>query len=800
MDRTIGNSGPTGLPDPAEIGGLSASEAEQSVEAGRVKAARKRETRSVGQIVRDNCLTLFNGVNLSLAVLIALFGDVRHTLFLGVALCSALIGIIQALRAKRMLERLSILRESRVEAVRGGAIIRVRPECVATDDILRLRAGDQVTADGFCTHTSGLLVNEALITGEADEVEKRPGDAVWSGSFVTAGAAYVRVTAVGEDSFAAHLSAEAKKEKKHRSRLVRTLGQIIKILTIALVPTGAVLFTVERVRGLSLEAAVTGTAAALVGMIPQGLILLTNVAFAVGVVNLGRRKTLVQSLSSIEALARVDILCLDKTGTITGGDMTVSRIIPLGGCGETAAADMLTRLCAVLPEENATIAALKKRFPLDAEAPASPLPIKVIPFTSSRKTSGAVFSGETLMLGAASHLPLQDTALCEQAEELACGGDRVLALARGGEDGLSMRGAALIVMEDTVRPEARDTFARFQSQGVALKVISGDSAAAAAGIARRAGVARAEDSLDCSGYAADGGDRGPMSEGKKKLTSKDAGKTVFGRVSPHQKRTLIRLMRASGHTVAMTGDGVNDVLALKEADCGVAMAGGSEAARTVADLVLLSSDFSAMLPAVNEGRRVINNIGKVAVLYLTKSMFSALLALIFIFLRGPYPFKPIQLTLIGVLTIGIPSFFLTLEPNHRPIRDNLIKTVAAEAVPTALAIVMHVLLARGLGVLLQCTQSEISTVCAFVTGALMLALVCRAAYPFQKGRGMLCAGVISAFLAAFAFFPGVFEFSGLFGTTGLAAAVLSASGIIFVWALRKLLGYFVKKSSRYRNI
>jgi len=807
MDQTQDNSSLTQLPDPAEIGGLPAAEAEDRLKTRRDNTNRPRGNRTVGQIVRGNCLTLFNGVNLGLAVLIVIFGDIRHTLFFGVALCSTLIGIVQELRAKRMLDRLSILRETDVEAVRGGETVRIRPAQIVPDDILRLRAGDQITADGVCTHVLGLLVNEALITGEADEVEKRPGDSLWSGSFVTAGAAYIRVTAVGRDSLADQLSMEAKKEKKQKSQLVQTLGLIVKILTIVLIPVGLILFAAETHRGLSLEAAVTGTAAALVGMIPQGLILLTNVAFAVGVVNLGKRKTLVQSLPCIEALARVDVLCLDKTGTITDGSLAVSSVIPLNDHTEAEAAYLLTRLLAALPDDNATAAALREAFPPVLEEITSVIPVKIIPFTSSRKYSGAVFPGETILLGAASHLPLRDDTLCEQAEELARDGGRVLTLVHGGEDGASLSAVALIVLESVVRPEARDTFACFQSQGVTLKVISGDSAAAASGIARQAGIARAE---DCCELRVESGElRVEESRSERQISSYTenntshfstlnsllAERTIFGRVSPWQKRALIRLMRANGHTVAMTGDGVNDVLALKEADCGVAMAGGNEAARAVADLVLLNSDLTAMIPAVNEGRRVINNIEKMASLYLSKTLFSALLALIFIFLGGPYPFTPIQLTLIGALTIGIPSFVLTLEPDYRPIKGNLLRTAATDAAPTALAVVMSVLLARELGVLLQYTHQDVSTVCAFVTGALGLALVGRAAVPFTARRFLMFAGVTTAFLCAFLFFPGVFRFSSLLGAIGLAAMGLSAVGISVALLLRKLVVYLISLTS-----
>lgn len=782
MNKQYGPS----LPSPLEIGGLSLPEAEKRREAGQENTPPRHATRTAGRIVRDNCLTLFNLVNVSLAALILVFGDIRNTLFLGVTVFSTCIGIAQELRAKFTIDRLSILNKAMVDVVRGGDLISIESTRIVLGDTLLLHAGDQVTADGVCTHCLGLRVNESLITGEADEIVKQPGDPVWSGSFVAVGSAYIRVTAVGSDSFAARLSAEAKQEKRKKSLIMLALGKIVKVLTIAIIPVGIVLYASKISGGLSVEEAVTGTAAALVGMIPQGLILLTNIAFAVGVINLGKHKAMVQTLSCLETLARVDTLCLDKTGTITNGDLSVAKVVPLNGYGEKEIEAFLASLLTATPDKNQTVVALKKEF-LDARRdmaqPAPQEPVSIIPFSSARKYSGVEFADRTLLIGATAFVLPDDQELCRQAKELSKDGSRVLILAEG--DG-ALQGAAFILLEDTIRDEAKDTFAYFREQGVAIKVISGDDPATVSGVAARAEIRNAGDSIDLSHYASGSVHDATTENGAPIVSRPDTEKTVFGRVSPYQKRALVRLMRENGHTVAMTGDGVNDVLALKEADCSVAMAGGSEAARSIADVVLLSSDFSSMISAVKEGRRVINNIEKVAALYLVKTIFSTLLALIYTLISDPYPFTPIQLTLISTLTIGIPSFFLTLRPNYQKVQGDLLSRIIVGAVPTALAVVLNILLARVIGDALHLTPADLSTICTFVTGVLGLALVCRVSLPMDSKRGFMLAGISIAFLSAFIFFPAVFEFTNLLGSLGLLAVILALISIIAVILLTEL--------------
>jgi len=776
------------LPSPSDIQGLSNAEAERRKRAGQANVPPKEATRTVRRIVAVNCLTLFNFVNLSLAVLISIFGDLRHTLFLWVAVISTCIAIAQEIRAKITIDKLSILRKSNVQAVRDGSLLSIEAHNIVLGDVLLLQHGDQIMADGVCSFSLGIQVNESLITGEADDVPKSAGDAVWSGSFVTSGSAYVQITAVGKDSFASRISSEAKEEKRKKSRIMFALRKIIKILAIMIFPVGIALFARDMHSGQSLEAAVTGTAAALVGMIPQGLILLTNIAFAVGVVNLGKRKILVQSLSCIEALARVDILCLDKTGTITTGELALGGVVPLDGHAQTDITHKLSKLLSALPDSNATSSVLRANFPWDGIP--YPEPVSFMPFSSSRKYSSVDFSDETIILGAPSAV-LPGCQFLDQADDLARSGSRVLLLA-GAEQSAQIRPYAFILLEDAIRPEAKSSFGYFDGQGVEIKIISGDNTSAVSAIAERAGINNFKNCLDLSGYASGPGHK--PGEGHNAITPGDVQNTVFGRASPYQKRTLIRLIQAGGHSAAMTGDGVNDVLALKEADCGVAMANGSEASRSVADLVLLTSDFSAMIPAVNEGRRVINNIQKVAPLYLSKTVFSSILAIAFIFLPCAYPFTPIQLTLISTLTIGIPSFFLTLRPNYRPISGDLLCNVVTGALPTGTTVAALVLLVNAAGNRFGLRYEDISTVCAFLTGAMGFGLVFRMSKPFDMVRSSVFIGSAAAFIAAFLFAPDVLGFSNILSFSGLAALFLLPIGIITASALRRFADTFYRQS------
>jgi cation-transporting ATPase E len=657
---------------------------------GRSNAVSLRTSRTVGEIVRANVLTVFNGLLITLFVLVLATGRWQNGLFVGIVVINAAIGVVQELRAKRTLDRLAVLNAPRARVVRDGAEREVPIADVVLDDLLALAAGDQVPADGVVRTSTGLAVDESLLTGEAEPVVKQPGDAVWSGAIVVSGRGRAQTTAVGEDSYAARLATEARRFATTYSELVAGTNRLLRWIAVTLVVVGpAVLWSQLRTTdNAGWRDAVTGTVAALVGMIPEGLVLLTTLAFAVATVGLARRQVLVQELPAVEGLARVDVVCLDKTGTLTHGDIRFDRLVPLDPADPAQAGAALGLLAAAHPS-NATAEALGAAFP-----PPDGAPVEAVPFSSARKWS-AVRTAEavTWVLGAPElvlAVPVGDgqVAARTRSDELAAHGHRVLLLARSADAaGIDDDGdavlpgelvpVALVLLAERIREDAAEVLSYFTDQGVALKVISGDNprtvgvVAAAVGIP---GVAGAVDAVDARMLPEDADALGAAME---------AG-TVFGRVTPHQKRAMVQALQRRGHVVAMTGDGVNDAMALKDADVGVAMGSGSPATRAVAQLVLLDGRFAHLPEAVAEGRRVIANIERAANLFLVKNIYSLVLALITVVAVSAYPLEPIQLTLISTVTIGIPGFFLALGPNRRRYLPGFLHRVLRFSVPAGL--------------------------------------------------------------------------------------------------------------------
>lgn len=712
--------------------GLNSEQVKHQRRNGYVNSAVASPSRTVGSIVFDNVFTLFNILNIIIAAIILMVGDFRNLLFMGVVIANTAISIFQEIKAKRTVDNLTILTEPKITLIRDGKECEVSAEEVVLYDVMLLRAGNQIIADGMVLYTDGLEVDESLVTGEADTILKNERSEVLSGSFVTAGIAYVRVIRVGKDNYASRLTIEAKRERKAHSELMASLNKIVKFLTFAIVPIGVLLFCSQFFRGnIPFDQSVTGTAAALIGMIPEGLILLTAIAFAAGVINLGKQRTLVQSMSSIENLARVDMLCLDKTGTITSGKMQFEQMDVLQGKKD----DLSTALSALLyalPDKNPTHEALAAVFTQQCEW----IKHKGIPFSSSRKYSGVTFENHgTWILGAPEFVMgarYDDVRLrCEQAAHQ---GYRVMILAfteQSFEDESlpdGVRAMALLFLSDVIRPEASSTFDFFKQQDVDIKVISGDNPVTVSSIAKRSGLTNSEKYIDLSTHQ-------PIdASGYSKLVSEY---TVFGRVTPYQKRELLRSLKANGHTVAMTGDGVNDVLALKEADCSIAMPEGSEAARQIADIVLLDSNFSALTNVVLEGRRVVNNIERVATLYLAKMIYACLMAVVFILMALPYPFVPIQLTVANAMTIGIPSFFLALEPNKARVKGSFLQKVMLRSVPAGLSVVISSILIQLSGHIFMLSTRQISAVTVIVAafvGYIVLFNVCK---PFNTKKVVL---------------------------------------------------------------
>jgi len=665
--------------------GLTADQVEERVAAGRTNAFESPTSRTPREIVRANVFTVFNGLLLTLLVIILATGQWQNGLFGGVIVANSAIGIVQELRAKRTLDRLAILNAPRARVVRDGVEAEIEVPGVVADDLLDLRTGDQVPADGDVHESTGLEIDESLLTGESDPVAKSVGDDVRSGSIVVAGHGRFQATAVGAEAYATKLAAEARRFTVTRSELVAGTNRLLRWISVLLVVVGPILLW-SQFRSKDNEGwqdAVTGTVAALVGMVPEGLVLLTSLAFMLATVSLARRQTLVQELPAVEGLARVDVVCLDKTGTLTHGDVVFDHVVPLGAA-EDAIGEALG-LVSRTGDANATASAVAAAFPESTWRASGG-----VPFSSARKWSAVAADGRgTWVFGAPEMILARPSGDAqrqarEQADTLAAEGRRVLLLARvdaeiAGEAELpaELTPAALVVLAERVRADAAQTLRFFTEQGVALKVISGDNPRTVGAVAASVGVPGvrgADDAVDARGLPDDVDALADVLESH----------SVFGRVTPHQKRAVVAALQRRGHVVAMTGDGVNDALALKDADIGVAMGNGSPATRAVAQLVLLDGKFAHLPDVVAEGRRVIANIERASNLFLVKNIYSLVLALITAVTLGAYPLAPIQLTLISAITIGVPGFVLALGPNRRRYVPGFLFRVLRFAIPTGL--------------------------------------------------------------------------------------------------------------------
>ncbi|SEH01745.1 cation-transporting ATPase E [Nonomuraea solani] len=664
----------------------------------------RRSSRSLSAIVRANVFTLFNLVIGVLWALILIFGEWQDSLFGLVIVANMLIGIVQELRAKRTLDKLAVINEAPVRVRRDGAERQVPPRQVVLGDLILLGPGDRLLVDGEVAESDGLEVDESLLTGEADPVHKRPGDEVLSGSFAVAGTGSFVATKVGTDAYAVKLAEEASKFHLAHSELRTGVADFIKYITWLVIPIGALLIHSQLSNSIDLRTAITGAVAGIVTMIPEGLVLMTSIAFAVGVVRLGRRKCLVQELPAIEGLARVDVLCLDKTGTLTAGGMDLDEVLPVRDDLPVDAA--LAALAHLDGRPNATAQAIQVRYPAAHDGWKAG---DTVPFSSARKWSGADFGERGVWVLGAPDVLLQDGDAYDRAAELAATGTRVLVLGRtagladglagepgdrtGGEVGVApveavapvapVEAVALVTFKQRVRPDAHETLRYFAEQGVTVKIISGDSPVAVSAIATGLGVPGGDRALDA---------RTLPHDDPAKLGELLDGHTVFGRVTPRQKREFVRALQARGHTVAMTGDGVNDVLALKEADLGIAMGAGSPATKAVAQVVLLDDRFATLPHVVGEGRRVLANIERVANLFLTKTFYAIVLSLLVGVAGVMFPFAPRHSTLVNALTIGVPALFLALAPTLERAKPGFVPRVLRFAVPAGVLCAAAVLL------------------------------------------------------------------------------------------------------------
>ncbi|WP_433368513.1 HAD-IC family P-type ATPase [Streptosporangium sp. CA-115845] len=764
--------------------GLTSAEVAERVALGQVNNVRRRSSRSVSAIFRANILTLFNGVIGVLWVLIMIFGEWQDGLFGLVIVANAGIGIVQELRAKRTLDRLAIVNEAPVKVRRDGSESEIPPRQVVLGDLILLAPGDQLLVDGETVDSDGLEADESLLTGEADPVHKRPGDEVLSGSFVVAGRGSYVATRVGGDAYAARLAEEASAFSLSHSELRDGITRFIKYVTWLVIPIGALLTWSQVSRRTGIGEAVTSTVAGIVTMIPEGLVLMTSIAFAVGVIRLGRRRCLVQELPAIEILARVDTLCLDKTGTLTSGGMELGEVRRLRD--DLPVPEALGALANLDPDPNPTARAIQTRYP---DSPGWTVAAKV-PFSSARKWSGAEFDGHGCwVLGAPDVLLPPGTPAYTEAGALAATGLRVLALGKVAslhdpDDLGTIEAAAIVVLRQRIRPEAAETLTYFAEQGVTVKVISGDNPESVSAIATSLGIPGGERAVDA---------RTLPDDNPEKLAEIMEANTVFGRVSPHQKRLFVGALQSRGHTVAMTGDGVNDVLALKDADLGVAMGSGSGATRAVAQIVLMNDSFAGLPSVVGEGRRVLANIERVAGLFLTKTFYAIVLSLLTGVIGLAFPFAPRHSTLINALTIGIPAFFLALAPSNERARSGFVPRVLRLAVPAGIICATAVYLSywiaqSGAATLAESRTSAVITL--FVAAWWVLALVAR---PYVWWRIALVASMAGLFALTLAI-PFTREFFALTLRDPAAGGVAAGLGIA---AGAVLTGVFAVMRSRH---
>ena len=773
--------------------GLTNEQVQERIAEGKVNVNENPNTRTYKQIILENTLTFFNFLNIALLVLVLFVRSYKNSMFMGIILINTVIGIIQEIRAKKTIDKLAILTESKTAVLREGKKWSISTEKLVLDDLIFLKTGDQVPADVKVLEGT-VEVNESLLTGESDNLSKSQGDELFSGSFVTSGEACCQVIHVGKDNYASQITSEAKEFKRHNSELRNSLNAILKVISIIIVPLGAMLFYKQyMIVGDTLKDSVVNMVAAVLGMIPEGLVLLTSVALTLGSMVLATKKTLVQELYCIETLARVDTLCLDKTGTITEGTMkvedvqlydtaqttvvqhtakfdpetgepvqnvsalkpevTVSAEKENGQIQETVNSETVSQeerqklqeidhimgnMMSVLHDQNATADALRKRFPSRNDLKL----IHAIPFSSDRKYSGAVFEGRgTYLMGAAQFLfPEGNEELLEHCSSYAQEGYRILVLAhseqetKGTERPTGLEPLGLFLITDVIREEAPDTLAFFDSQGVDLKVISGDDPVTVSAIAKKAGLKNANHYIDATTIKT-----------SEEMQRAVAECSVFGRVTPQQKKQMVQALQSQKHTVAMTGDGVNDVLALKEADCSIAMAAGSDAAKNIANVVLLDSNFGAMPHIVNQGRRVVNNIRSAASMFLIKTIFSVLLSLITIFFGDAYPFEPIQMSLISACAVGIPTFLLTQENNYNKIDHTFLRHVFMNAFPAAVTITGCVFT-----IMLVCqdvyhSNVMLNTACVLVTGWNYMSALRTVYSPLNTYRKVIIYGMQFAF-------------------------------------------------------
>ena len=760
--------------------GLTSEQVEIRRSSGQVNDYNSNKTKTYQQILKDNLLTFFNILNLVLTVFVVFTGYFKDLTFLLVVIGNLIIGIGQEIVSKKTLDKLSLIVAAKTTVIRDGKSIQINIADIVLSDIMVLKSGDQICADGLLK--SGYLeVNESLITGESDIILKKTGDPLFSGSFVVSGNGKVLVTCVGENSFANKIASEAKTSKKKATKLSRDIGYILKSVSYVIIPIGVLMFIRQSAIGFGYNDSIAKSVASVIGMIPEGLILLTSISLATSAIILANKKTLVQDLYSIETMARADTLCLDKTGTITEGNLFLKKLIDLES---VSTSELLSYFCGAIKDDNATIGAVRKFLVNTIHYKTADL---LIPFSSERKYSGVYFEDTGFIAFGAYEFLFQkkDENIEAKIKEFSEQGNRVLAVAvsktqpMGNElpDDLSCIGLA--VFADKIRNEAKATLEYFYAQGVDIKIISGDNPLTVMKIAEKAGLKDVK-CLDATTL-----------DSEEKIKEAVSKYNVFGRVSPNQKKQMVFALKRLGKTVAMMGDGVNDVPALKEADCSIAVASGSDAAKSIANFVLLDSNFASVPNVVSQGRKVVNNVQKVATLFITKTIYSLLLAVFTLLLpQMSYPFSPVQMFMISFVTIGFPAFFLSFETNTSPIKGNFLLDVFAKSLPGGICAVGSMIILSYIAGMFDINSDMISTMCVVLASAAGIWVTAKVCYPFTLRRIIILASTIGIFVLCMSVFSWYFDIVVL-NATCITILVISIACMPFIMYILEMA---VKKS------
>ena len=784
--------------------GLSAKQVEKLTLEGQVNVSVGKQSKTIGQIVAGNVFTYFNLIFAVFAVLLVLVRSYNNMTFVPVIVCNMLIGIIQEIRAKKVLDKLTVVNAPKTSVIRDGQLHIIDSETLVKGDVCVFSAGNQLSADAILVD-GFVRVNESLVTGESDEVVKNAGDILLSGSFIVSGECRAVLTNVGLDAYAAKLAVEAKAgRKKHKTDMMESLDRLVKTIGVLIIPIGIGLFLQSRFAvGSTIKGSIDSMVASLVGMIPEGLYLLASVALVVSVMRLGKKSVLVHEMNCVETLARVNVLCVDKTGTITKPDMSVTHVEILDYTADSGEAvdshgvdRIIKNVVAAISSDNATMEAIHKYYGVDEEKECD----EVFPFSSQNKYSGARYGKDVYLLGAPEYLLLESYPDYKKIIDKYSGnGERIVVFGKANEEitGEAVTRAitpmAFIILENEIRETAKDTFEYFKEQGVAIKVISGDNPVTASRVAIKAGIENATHYVDATTLKTDD----DIAHAVEKYT-------VFGRVIPEQKKKIIEAFKAAGNVVAMTGDGVNDVLALKCADCSVAMASGSEAASNAAQIVLLDSDFSKMPDVVGEGRRVVNNIKRSASLFLAKNIFSMLLTIFTLISVNLYPLYPTQLSFLGVFTIGIPAFFLALQPNKSLIKGDFLFNVVLKALPTGLTDFIVVTLVTIYGNCTGLAHEQTATAATLVLLTVGMAALVRVCMPFDLIRVVICIAMAGGIVFSMIFLRPLFAMVVLKGLTrNLTIIMMILSIPLYRYVCRLtawLIDFFEHHSRRFKHL